>query len=386
MDRRLPADAADLFADEPDLAMSRDLRRFGATRPNIRGIEDNRVIQLVDGIRLPNYYNGGGPTNFTMNAPLSVAPDFLKRVEVVRGPSSSLYGSDAIGGVVGFITLDPADLLGTTARNAIRLRATHHDANEGFGLTALGALRGEAAEFLIGVSGVRTKETDNRGDVDTVSATRTRPNPQKTDDGGVLAKLVMRPTAGHKLAAAIEGRELASHTDVLRLSASLPKVTWMQGDDNTRRVRGSLEWEHKPASGFYDRLTARVFRQDADTDNYNFQRRTNTGATCSASSGSGNNCYIEQDFFFTQETTGGGIQLDKMLNAGGLAHLLAFGIDVSRVRTEELRDARIWNQTTGTFTKSLAGDIRQADARNPVGVDFYTQPGRSLSLALQADF
>jgi hemoglobin/transferrin/lactoferrin receptor protein len=315
-----------------------------------------------------------------------VAPDFLKRVEVVRGPSSSLYGSDAIGGVVGFITLDPADLLGTTARNAIRLRATHHDANEGFGLTALGALRGEAAEFLIGVSGVRTKETDNRGDVDTVSATRTRPNPQKTDDGGVLAKLVMRPTAGHKLAAAIEGRELASHTDVLRLSASLPKVTWMQGDDNTRRVRGSLEWEHKPASGFYDRLTARVFRQDADTDNYNFQRRTNTGATCSASSGSGNNCYIEQDFFFTQETTGGGIQLDKMLNAGGLAHLLAFGIDVSRVRTEELRDARIWNQTTGTFTKSLAGDIRQADARNPVGVDFYTQPGRSLSLALQADF
>jgi hemoglobin/transferrin/lactoferrin receptor protein len=34
----------------------------------------------------------------------------------------------------------------------------------------------------------------------------------------------------------------------------------------------------------------------------------------------------------------------------------------------------------------LWSDIRQADARNPAGVDFYSQPGRSLSLALQADF
>jgi hemoglobin/transferrin/lactoferrin receptor protein len=111
IDRRLPADEADLFAGEPDIAFGRDARRFGATRPNIRGIDDNRVLQLVDGIRLPSFYNGGGPTNFTMNAPLGTSIEFLKRVEVLRGPASSLYGSDAIGGVVGYLTPDPADLL-----------------------------------------------------------------------------------------------------------------------------------------------------------------------------------------------------------------------------------------------------------------------------------
>lgn len=46
--------------------LARDARRFGATRVNIRGIEDNRVIQMVDGVRLPNFYNDGGPINFTL--------------------------------------------------------------------------------------------------------------------------------------------------------------------------------------------------------------------------------------------------------------------------------------------------------------------------------
>lgn len=85
LDRRFIGSSADLFKDEPDIAMAKDLRRFGATRVNIRGIEDNRVLQTVDGVRLPDYYNGGGPTNFTMSATPGSMPDFLKQVEVVRG-------------------------------------------------------------------------------------------------------------------------------------------------------------------------------------------------------------------------------------------------------------------------------------------------------------
>lgn len=111
IERRLPADETDLLKDEPDIAVARDLRRFGSTRVNIRGIEDNRVTQMVDGVRMPDFYNSGGPTNFTMNAPLGASIDFLRRVEILRGSASSLYGSDAIGGVVGYLTLDPADLL-----------------------------------------------------------------------------------------------------------------------------------------------------------------------------------------------------------------------------------------------------------------------------------
>jgi hypothetical protein len=122
IERRLPADEADLLKNEPDISMARDLRRFGSTRVNIRGIEDNRVTQMVDGVGLPDFYNSGGPTNFTMNAPLGTSIDFLKRVEILRGPASSLYGSDTIGGVVGYLTLDPADLLtgDQTTASAVR--------------------------------------------------------------------------------------------------------------------------------------------------------------------------------------------------------------------------------------------------------------------------
>lgn len=355
MDRRLPTDAADLFADEPDVAMPRDLRRHGATRVNIRGIEDNRVMQLIDGVRLPNYYNGGGPTNFTMSAMPTAMPDFLKRVEILRGAASSLYGSDAIGGVVGFVTLDPSDIAGDRP-HGLRYRATYSGANDGLTQTLLGAVRGEAVELLLGWSHGRGEEYANQGGVGGSSPTRTEPNPQNLREDGLLAKLILRPAAGHKLSATLEGRDQSASADILRLSASMPRVAWMHGEDNSRRVRGSLEWEHKPAAPvLYDRFAVRLYRQDADTKNYNFQRRANTSAGCSAVAGGANNCYIEQDFFFTQDTLGGGVQGEKMLQAGGLSHLITFGADFSRVRVEEMRDGRIWRN--GAFIgNTLAGE------------------------------
>lgn len=354
MDRRLPADTADLFADEADVAMPRDLRRHGATRINIRGIEDNRVIQLIDGVRLPDYYNGGGPTNFTMSASPTAMPDFLKRVEIIRGAASSLYGSDAIGGVVGFLTLAPADLLGAN-KTALRVRAGYTGANQGTSASVLGAARNDGTEFLLGYSHGSSREFANQGGADGRSASRGRPNPQRTSDDGLLAKLVVHPASGHKLTATLEGRDQASETEVLRTAASMPRVSQMNGDDHSRRVRAGIEWEHKPVAGFYDRLTAQLHRQDAETRNYNFQRRSATSNGCSAVTAGANNCRIEQDFFFSQETSGGGLQLETLLQAGATAHLLTFGFDLARVRVEELRDGRVWSQNTG-FMKSLAGE------------------------------
>jgi hemoglobin/transferrin/lactoferrin receptor protein len=356
IDRRLPTDDADLFADEPDVAMPRDLRRHGATRVNIRGIEDNRVIQLLDGVRLPDYRRGGGPSNFTTSAIPTAMPDFLKRVEVLRGPSSSLYGSDAIGGVVGYFTLDPVDIAGDKAQG-LRYRATYQGVNDATTHTVLGAFRGESAEVLLGYSGSRGHEYDNKGTIGGTSLTRTEPNPQEVRDDGLLAKFILKPAAGHKLTATLEGRKQSVTTEVLRLSRSLPRVTAMDGDDNSERVRASIEWEHEPASAnLYDRLTVRLYRQDAETKNHNSQRRTNTSASCSASLSGTNNCDVDQDFSFSQDTLGGGLQAEKQLQAGSLTHLLTLGADLSRVRVEELRDGTIRNLTTGVTTKTLAGE------------------------------
>jgi vitamin B12 transporter len=78
-----------------------EIRRSGSigkvSNISIRGANANQVQVLVDGVRVKS------PT--TGQADLSdISPDLIDRIEVIRGPQSTLYGADAIGGVVNIIT------------------------------------------------------------------------------------------------------------------------------------------------------------------------------------------------------------------------------------------------------------------------------------------
>ena len=69
---------------------------------NIRGTNSNQSLILIDGVRVNNATNGLPPLNaFPLNS--------IERIEIVRGTSSSLYGADAIGGVVNIITRSETD-------------------------------------------------------------------------------------------------------------------------------------------------------------------------------------------------------------------------------------------------------------------------------------
>lgn len=358
LDRGQPRDAAEVFADEPDIAMSRDMRRFGATRINIRGIEDNRVLQMVDGIRSPDYYDGSGPSNFTISTPLGTPTAFLRQVEILRGPASSLYGSDAIGGVVGYLTLDPNDLIAPDRNSGIRYQSGYNEASSAWHNTLLGAFRSEAAELLLGYTQEEGHGTDNRGSVGGTSKMRSKPDPKNFRDKGGLAKLILHPSEQHQLSLTLETREQRVNTDVKRLSASptTVKVTQMAGEDLARRQRGSIEWRYLPTQAFFDQMTARFYYQAHDTHNLNQQTRSNTGATCSAQSGAGNLCHVEQRFRFRQDNTGASLQFESNTGWWEKEHRLSYGIDLIHGRTTELRDSDSWNLTTGSHSKSLAGD------------------------------
>ena len=66
--------------------------RPGAQDPVIRGLSGDRVLQVIDGVR-QNTRSGHRGTYF-------VDPELVEQVDVVKGPSSSLWGSGALGGVV----------------------------------------------------------------------------------------------------------------------------------------------------------------------------------------------------------------------------------------------------------------------------------------------
>ncbi len=72
----------------------------GMASPYIRGFTGFRTLFLIDGIRLNNAVFREGPNQYWG----TVDPLMIERIEVVKGPSSVLYGSDAIGGTVQAIT------------------------------------------------------------------------------------------------------------------------------------------------------------------------------------------------------------------------------------------------------------------------------------------
>lgn len=75
----------------------------GGSSPVIRGFEASRVLLIVDGVRLNNLIYR---TGHLQNA-ITVDQNMLERIEVLYGPASTLYGSDALGGVVHFRTKAP---------------------------------------------------------------------------------------------------------------------------------------------------------------------------------------------------------------------------------------------------------------------------------------
>ncbi len=63
----------------------------------IRGADSNHTLVLVDGVRI-------NPGTIGLAALQSIDPATIERIEVVKGPRSALYGTDAIGGVINVIT------------------------------------------------------------------------------------------------------------------------------------------------------------------------------------------------------------------------------------------------------------------------------------------
>jgi vitamin B12 transporter len=100
---------SDVLRDVPGVAVSRTGAVGGATQIRIRGSEGNHVLVFVDGIKVSDPYQG--EFDFA-----TLIADDTARIEVLRGQQSSIYGSDAIGGVINYITQSGKDAPGIRVR------------------------------------------------------------------------------------------------------------------------------------------------------------------------------------------------------------------------------------------------------------------------------
>lgn len=96
-----PSNSADLLTASPKVYVQKS--QLGGGSPVLRGFEANKVMLVVDGLKMNNaIYRSGHMQNV-----LTIDHDMIDQVEVIFGPGSLVYGSDALGGVMHFHTRDP---------------------------------------------------------------------------------------------------------------------------------------------------------------------------------------------------------------------------------------------------------------------------------------
>ncbi|CAM3999811.1 TonB-dependent hemoglobin/transferrin/lactoferrin family receptor [Paracidovorax anthurii] len=293
---------------------------------NIRGLDGNRVLMMVDGIRLPRSYA------FSANA---FGRDYLdiglvQRIEVVRGATSALYGSDGMAGLVNFITADPAQFLegGKTLGGRASVGYDGDDHGKRLGATLAGRPN-DTVQWLVGASVSRSRELDNQGTNDSANASRTRPNPEKDEGRSLLAKAVVTPGGGQRHVFTLEHVDKSADYELLTSRATPPlaatSVLSSSSSTDMRRTRATWDGNWRVNTAVADELKAVLSFQDAHSRELINEDR-NTAAD------------RVRDVTYDERTWQANLQAGKLLRMeGGWSQKITYGLDFTRTQVENLQ-------------------------------------------------
>ena len=166
IEREVMDDLDDLARFQPGVSVS-TASRGGNQGFSIRGMGGNRVLTIIDGIRGNDIFEAG-PASYGRD---SIETENIKRVELIRGPASVLYGADAIGGAVILTSKQPRDYLQGDRATHFSLRASSADADSqnrgGFSAAFQGEGRRRAgaihAQAILGTGSQRTRRRESPG-------------------------------------------------------------------------------------------------------------------------------------------------------------------------------------------------------------------------------
>lgn len=348
LEHEVARDIRDALRYEPGLAIENSPARFGLGNIAIRGLDGNRVQMLQDGVRLPDNYKVGSFSNATRN-PFDAA--LLSRIEVMRGPGSALYGSDALAGVIALSTIDPADVLAKGRRVGGFAGATYGSVDRGVDESAALAADAGRAQLLLAATHGTGHERKNRGDVDSLGATRTTPNPQDVRGESQLAKLVVAAGGGGRWRATFDRYRRDIDTDVRSLNPQSSRTVSLAGDDTAQRTRYSLDRNYY-ALGPLDELSWIAYRQDSRTGDDTDEVRAHTTAQCLSAAGTVT-CRRQARFRFEQREAGATL----IARAGSARQDFVAGAEFARTTSDETRDGLQTNLDTGATTNVVGTDV-----------------------------
>ncbi|MGU3625857.1 TonB-dependent hemoglobin/transferrin/lactoferrin family receptor [Comamonas sp. C24C] len=318
-------DIRELASKLPNVTVPRSPARFtlasGSTGRdqnsgfNIRGLEGNRVLMLVDGVRLPRSYT------FSANA---FGRDYMdlgliQRVEILRGAVPALYGSDGMGGLVNFITVQPDDLLKDGKTIGGRVSASYDGSDNGKRVGA--TLAGRASQewsWLLSAGIGRSSALENMGSNNSVGALRTTPNPETDKSHSLLGKLVYTPSAVQKHVFVLEGVDKRADYDLL--SARSATVTDSKSNTSMKRWRATWQgqWQQLDTA-LADELKLMASYQSTSSREFVTETRTPPLA------------YRERDVTYDEDALQLHAQAGKTLRwSNGLSGKFSYGVDYLR--------------------------------------------------------
>lgn len=360
IERSLSGDLRDLVRLEPGLAVGTDPSRFGLGALAIRGLGGNRVLLETDGVPAASAFAVGSYSNAGRHF---AELELVRRVEILRGPASSLYGSDAIAGVVATATIDPADLLRGEQRLATRVRTGYSSDDDSWFTGLTGAARAGATDWLLAWG-------RRRGHAQEIASAAVRPNPRDSSSDAVLLRAVhhglgrpLRMTAGWE-----RGTRL-TQVDSLELTPGrFANTVFMAADDRDESMRVLVD-QDLPGVGAFERLQWRMYWQQSEvTQLTDEERRAAPPRTPPLA--------IEREFRFRERVGGGELTVVRPLATAAGPHRLTAGASFSVSRMDELRDGLQSNLDTGAVTPVLLGEsmpVRDFPTSQVIEAGIYLQ-------------
>lgn len=345
IDELLVRDIADLVRYEPGVAVPEEASRFGLQGFSIRGLDGNRVGIEVDGVPVPDGFAVG---SFSQAGRNMIDPEILQRVEILRGPASTLYGSDALAGVVSLRTRDPADVLGDDRTGFAGVRGGIAGRDDSVFLSGTAAARAGAWESLASVATRRGHESGNHPRDGGLRA-----NPADVSQRFGIGKLVHRHDTLGTIGFTAEHSESERETEVDSLvggPAQFATTTALLADDRSRHTRASLRLEREAEWLGPGHLELHVFAQRSGFD----QR---TDQTRRAATPAGAATRRLRRFDFDTRLAGAELLVEGVAETGALRHWQVAGIELARSSLAELRDGVEIDLATGTRTNVVLGEV-----------------------------
>lgn len=291
----ITSSVASINADDINQSMSSDLKqavqsqpgvsvsgqgRFGLSGFNIRGRDNNYVKVVVDNVQQSGIYNPGA--DVMRKNQNTIETDTLQSIEINKGPISSLYGSDALGGAVIMRTKNPSDLLGEGDDSYSSIKTGYASVDESFKTTATMANRSGPWESLFMFTyrdGHEAKTHGSGSDID--GRDRGQADPFDIKSNNFLGKVFYQADEDNRIGFTIEYFNRDAKGDIKSNDGYtiMPGFTYTQNSaaDNDERIRLSLEHEWQANINVFDTLDWQISWQTSKSDHNTYDHTNSNG-------------------------------------------------------------------------------------------------------------